>query len=349
MNRCLERWRFAVIALLFLVLARPVAVAQSTADLATRAAARDLAVQGIRAYQAGEYDSASLTLEKAYRLFATPTLGLWSARASVQRGLWIEAAERYRETLRLQATVGDTDMQQKAQKDAAAELESLEQRLPAVSIQLVDTTASGVTLRVDDSEVPIDLLGVRRPINPGKHIVAAIRSSELGEAQFQISEREHKTVELRMSDMQPKAAAPVVQPAVEPSALPEPRTAREQPDLVPTHSSAADAFVANDASPPPFRPIAIGALVAGGAGLLTSGVTALLAQGKCSGGRCATESDRGTYDPLRTVSSIAFWAGAALAVAGTATWLLAPSQEQPTSKTVSVAVSPFGVYVSGTL
>lgn len=341
MNKRLNIWRFALVTQLFfgagIAVSPPCAVAQAGADLATRAAARDLAIQGIQAYQAGEYDSASQTLEKAYRLFATPTLGLWSARASVQGGLWIEAAERLRETLRLQATVGDTDLQQKAQKEAAAELEALEQRLPAITIQLVGTTASGVTLRVDDSEVPIDLLGVRRPINPGTHIVAATRGSDRGEAPVQISEKEHKTVELRLSDTQPIAAAPVVQPAVD----------SEPPNLLPANSSASDPSIVSDASPLPLRPIAIGALVTGGAGLLTSGVTALLAQGKCSGGRCATESDQATYDPLRTVSSVAFWAGAALAVAGATTWLLAPLQER--QSTVSVAVSPFGVYVSGAL
>jgi hypothetical protein len=340
MRRNLRRRGFTVISTLVLVAVSHSAASAQSTDLATRAAARDLAIQGIQAYQAGQYDSASQTLEKAYRLFATPTLGLWSARASVQRGLWIEAAERYRETQRLQATVGDTELQQQAKKEAASELEALEQRLPAITVQLVGTAASGVSLRIDDSEVPIELLGVRRPINPGKHVVTAARGGERTEAQVQVSEKEHKVIELRMSEGQLQAA-PIPAPAqVAPQVV-----STDRPQLLPTNA----ALPPSDQSTIPLRPIAIGALVTGGAGLLTSGITALIAQTTCSGGRCASESDQATYDPLRTISSVSFWAGAALAVAGTATWLLAPSQDQPTTQALSLSVSPFGVQVSGAL
>lgn len=47
----------------------------TTPEDGTRAAARDLAAEGIAAYQAGDFANASRKLEKAYRLFSTPTLG----------------------------------------------------------------------------------------------------------------------------------------------------------------------------------------------------------------------------------------------------------------------------------
>lgn len=67
------------------------------ADAAARAAARQLAQDGIEAFWAEKYSEAEDNLEKGYQLFPTPTLGLWSARARRQLGRWVEAAERYRD------------------------------------------------------------------------------------------------------------------------------------------------------------------------------------------------------------------------------------------------------------
>ena len=57
--------------------------------------ARDLGTQGIEAYQANDFTGADAKLDRAYRLFAAPTLGLWSARARLQLGRWVEAAEGF--------------------------------------------------------------------------------------------------------------------------------------------------------------------------------------------------------------------------------------------------------------
>jgi hypothetical protein len=72
--------------------------AESTPDDATRAAARQLGEQGIEAYRAEDYKAAEQTLDRAYQLFAVPTLGLWSARVRARLGHLVEAAERYRDT-----------------------------------------------------------------------------------------------------------------------------------------------------------------------------------------------------------------------------------------------------------
>src|SRR5262245_32434465 len=70
-------------------------------DDAARAIARELGAEGIEAYQANQFTTADEKLERAYRLFAAPTLGLWSARALVKLGRWVEAAKRYREATRI--------------------------------------------------------------------------------------------------------------------------------------------------------------------------------------------------------------------------------------------------------
>src|SRR5215467_3274187 len=75
-------------------------------DDASRAMARQLGEEGLEAYQASDYLLAERKLDRAYRLFATPTLGLWSARARIKAGHWVEAAERFRDAARASAEVG---------------------------------------------------------------------------------------------------------------------------------------------------------------------------------------------------------------------------------------------------
>jgi hypothetical protein len=323
-------------------------LAQAVPDDGTRAAARELGRQGIDAYLEGKFEDAKQRLEKAYRLFATPTLGLWSARARLHCGQWVEAAERFRETLRLSASVGDSAMQQSALREAAVELEALLPRLAAVTIVLRDGDAAGVQLSLDGARLSNDMLGVRRPMNPGAHRVVATRGAERGGAQFVLAEAEHKVVQLSLSTAvinseavpAPKpsamvvvapAAASVVSPMAQPLAAAE----RGGPDVEP------GAF--------PLRPLGIATFAVGGVALVASGVTALMAEGQCAGGRCADTMAQDKYDPLRMVSSVTFWSGAALAVGGALAWWFAPQADMEAERAVSWGVSPLGVSVAGTL
>jgi hypothetical protein len=94
-------------------------------DPAMRSAGRKLALDGIALFQQGKPAEASQKLEKAYQLLQVPSVALWSARALEQRGLLVEASERYMEASRLTGFKGDKDVQLQAQKDAARELEKL--------------------------------------------------------------------------------------------------------------------------------------------------------------------------------------------------------------------------------
>jgi hypothetical protein len=323
-----------------LTLSASSAAAQTTAtDDGTRAAARDLAAEGIDAYQAGDFSTASRKLEKAYRLFATPTLGLWSARASYQLGHWVEAAERFREAQRASAEVGDAATQRQAQKDASDELAALSPRIPGITIELEGTEVDGVVLQLDGVSISTELLGVRRPVNPGKRRVEASRGRARAQAEVQLAEKEHRRVVLRL-----------VEPALSSAAAPAAVTASptSTPVAVLQPSAASERAGAQEGDPAWVATVAISAVALGGASLAASGITALIALRKCKGGDCASESDQETYDPLRTVSSVTFWTGAALAVGGVATWFLAPhsdSAREPQS--VRLNVSPLGVDVRG--
>src|SRR6476469_4563355 len=115
------------------LLSAPPLLAQS-ADESTRTAARALGNAGVEAYQANDFATATDKLEKAYAILKVPTLGLWSGRALIQTGKWIEASERFLEVTSLQVPAGDVAVQKQAQADAAVELKTLTPRVPVVTV-----------------------------------------------------------------------------------------------------------------------------------------------------------------------------------------------------------------------
>jgi hypothetical protein len=99
----------------------------------------------------------------------------------------------------------------------------------------------------------------------------------------------------------------------------------------------------------PLKPIGIVTLAFGTASLATSGITALIAnnkRGQCEANVCPPDVKQ-TYDGLRTVSTVAFYAGAGLALGGLVMWLAAPQKEVATTESLSWTVAPTGVGVHG--
>jgi hypothetical protein len=248
-------------------------------------------------------------------------------------------------------------MQQQAQKEASEELSALMPRMPAVTIELEGSAEEGVSLTLDGAALSSELFGVRLPVNPGAHRVVAIRGSERAEVELRLAEKEHKRVPLRLSapvaqaaqttPAQPALPAVPAKPEEAPAPAPTPTQVAAHSGVAATLTPTSD-MQPRDKAPALLRPLAITALALGGVGLATSGVTALMALGKCSGGDCATQAAKDKYDSLVTVSTVTGWAGAAFAAGGLAMWLVAPKREQaPEAGEVSWAVGPLGVDVRG--
>jgi hypothetical protein len=189
-----------------LVLALP-RLASAQSDDASRATARDLATAGVEAYQRGRADEASSKLEKAYRILRVPSIGLWSARALVKQGKLVQASERYREVVRLDASVGDSSVQKAAQADAARELDELTPRLPRVVVRLQGASAEDVTIEVDGVALASVLVGESRPVDPGTHRFEAKRGSDVASASATVQEGEATEVLLRFEAKEGGAVA----------------------------------------------------------------------------------------------------------------------------------------------
>lgn len=333
---------YAAALVLQLIAAAPSSqvLAQSEPDDSTRAAARALGTQGIEAYWANDFDTANTKLDRAYRLYATGTLGLWSARARAQLGQLVAGAERYRETLRANS-LGDAEAQQKALKEARTELDALLPRIPSLTIHVSNARADDVAVTLDNNQLPSALLGEARPTDPGQHFVVATRGSERQQVEVQLREGEQRQLKIQFRAQPSAAASDPVAGSGEALALTPFSAGSPQP-------SATAAAPSGATSASPLKPIGIVIMALGGAALATAAVTALIAndkRGDCADNVCLPEIKE-SYDAFRTVSMVAFYAGAGLAAGGLVMWLVAPSDDE--APTASLRLGPSAISVSGT-
>jgi hypothetical protein len=309
--------RFRAWLLCGLLALAPAPVAAQNADEATRTAARALGTAGVEAYQANDFATATDKLEKAYALLHAPSLALWSGRALVKVGKWVEAAERFLEATSLQVPAGDYAVQKQAQSDAAAELAALRPRIPTLVVEVQGAALADCAFTVDGQAVAAALLAEGRLVNPGGHVIEARHGSEQTRAEVTVAEGERKTVRLEFVRPVAVAAAPVAvaEPAPAPSA---------PPPKVETNQASAQ------------RTWGFVALGAGGVGLVVGGISGLVALGKkgdlddnpnCHAGACAPseKSAVDSYNSLRTVSTVGLFAGGGLAALGAVLLVTAPS------------------------
>jgi hypothetical protein len=313
----------------FLLLLAGTAGAQKV-DPATRGAARTLGNDGVKAYQANDYATASEKFEKGYSLLKAPSLGLWSARALAKLGKLVEASERYLEVTRLTVSGGDEAVQKQAQADARTELDALTPRIPTIVIALEGAAPAEVTVSLDGVDLAAEIVGESRPANPGHHVVIGRRGEEEVRAEANLAEGEQKTMRVVFTPLPAGAAAP--------------------------------AAATQDSGPPPSeykgKPgstqrllgwIAVGV---GGAGLAVGGVFGSMAMGTQSdlddSGDCADQKcgpdQQDKVDTLatqRTISTVGFIAGGVLAATGIVLVVTAPKGDKRPQ--ASLRLSPGGV------
>lgn len=310
-----------------LVLALSTCLSISTPALAVdsteRSAARQLAQQGVEAYQAEDYEKALDRLERAYEILPTPALALWTARALEKVGRWVEASELYLQATRIAIDrQGDTQVQEESRKEATTARERLIKRIPTLVVEVQGATGE-VEVQVGKRTIGAALIGADLPSDPGSvHIVARADGRTI-ERDVTLAEGERKTVTLAFDGA--------------PSATSTEKEARPAP-------SAATTATPQDASPrsgswqKPVGWIAIGlgaASIGVGAGF---GLDAMAKRDE-SASDCDENDVCGTTGTnLRNagmtsaaISTATFAAGAALAAGGVVLLLTAPRKETTSS------------------
>ncbi|UQA56626.1 hypothetical protein [Polyangium aurulentum] len=313
-----------------------------------KAAARSLATQGADALRDKRYADAVDLLTRAEAVIHAPPHLLLTARAQVGLGRLVAARESYLKVVREELPAGAPSAFKRAQQEAKDELAALEPRIASLRIAVTGPGAgdmSKVTVKLDDQPVTSALVGVHRPIDPGKHVVSANATGrDPVKQEVTLGDGEKKDVSLELKE------GPLVEG---PSAGAGPTT---NPGVTPDAGKGSGAL----------RIAGIAAMGVGGAGLVVGGVFTGLWASKsadadaafnaCTATACTAEqrakvSDLDDQAASRgTIAIIGLAAGGAVAGAGLALFLVSngnKAEGKPAGAMVVPFVTPNGAGLVG--
>lgn len=281
------------------------------------AAARSLAVEGLKLAQANNCAEAVPKLERAEKLYHSTFVAVRLGECYVTIGKLVEGTELLRKSLREPQPTEPTPALAKALERAQKIVDSTKPRIAGLTVKVA--AVQDMVVKIDGVVVPSALVDTEVPTDPGEHNVEVTAPGFLRSAtRLSIGEGEKKNVSLTLT-RDPNAA---VAPAAPTDAAPkEPPTSTPAPAATPQSVN----------SPPAVEqaPNRTGAYVAWGVGaaaLAAGGVLGVMTMQKhsdikddCVDGACPAErqSDLDSAKRLGNFSTIAFGVGAAGAVLGT--------------------------------
>lgn len=321
------------------------AFAEDKAGLST---ARELAKQGLQAYDAGRYDEAVEKLSKAYQVVHVPTLAVNEARALVKVGKLVAASELYLEATRIPKERSWQSTQEDAQRDAEKERIELLPRIPRLKINIKGAGPNDVNVSIDGAAVPQALLDTEQLVDPGQRQIEGLRGTDSVKQVVSMKESEHAQVTLVFAKAGAAATTSVA------SVPNQPKKTDQSSAVIPPTAPSIPVDHQKGGSQAVLGWVSVGL---GGAGLVVGAVSGLLASSKrsslldsktCSadGLHCSPgqSSDVNAYNSLRTVSTVGFIAGGVLAAAGVTLLLTTPKQESQARVGLWMSPSGAGVY-----
>jgi hypothetical protein len=301
---------------------------------ATREQARTLAAQGYEALQRSDFVAAEDLFRRADKLVHAPTIVVDHARALVGLGRLVEAHERYELVLREGMPANVPWSWQRAAADAERELAELKPRLAWLTVRV--SGPSKPKVEVDDKDVPLAALGVRRATDPGVHTVKARANGYVQKAQ---------DVTLGEGEAQELDIALELDPTSNRAELEE-----DRPEQVHARKGA-------ESTSTPNNTLAFVLLGIGGAGIATGAITGMMALGvrsdldkECVDRVCKAmvESDATRYQKdidryrvLGTVSGVSFAAGIAAAATGGVLYWLGGREREKAPEAGAVRITPY--------
>ena len=320
-------------AFLFVALLAPApGTAWAEASDEDKGTARTLLVEGNDALDKKDYARALSCFERADALFHAPTILIGSARARAALGKLVGAREAYNRIVNETVPPNASPAFLKAIEDARVEVTALMPRVPSIIIDVQGADLSKVSATIDGASIPNAALGVKRPADPGKHVVRVGGPGfETSEVSVTVAEgkTETVTVQLKAGEGTPPVAteAPVgVGGRGAPIGPPPGAEPRETGNTL--------------------RTVGWVSLGVGAAGLVVGGVTGgmaiakhgdIVGTGNCTNGKClpSQQSDVNTYNTLGGVSTAGFIAGGVLAATGAVLIFTAPKRPQAGTGTIT--------------
>lgn len=324
-------YRSLSVSLALSLYAQNVSAGDSGAE--TRAVARDLAAQGVEAYEQHDYATALDRLGRAYALVPAPSISIVQARALAQVGRVLEALDVYEKTQRVQLTSDAPEAFKQAVSDARREGEALLTQVPRLKIHVGPSSVSpkSLTLLLDSKLVPQALFDVDRPIDPGPHEVRVrAEDFEPETRMITLSPGDHVTLDIPLT----------ARPSTNPSSA-----------IASGTSSAPSDKRYNQQLDASLKPWAWAAVGTGTAALVLSAVTGVVALEKKSaldsqchpGCPVSAADDLSTFRTTRTLSYVSLFAGVATIGLGGYV-LVAGNGEQ---KVIGTSLGPTGVHIWG--
>jgi hypothetical protein len=323
------------------------ASAQEDPNAAETAAARVIALDGIKLADSGRCAEALEKLARAEKLHhALVVLGRLG-ECQVAQGKLVEGTENLRRVLREPLAANGSSVLMKARERAQGVLDVAKPRIGALNIAVKGPRDnSGVTVTVDGQPMLVALLDADRPTDPGEHLVEANAVGFLrGSARVNVpaGEKQSVVIKLETDPNAPVAGSSVGAPPEAPGAAPRTSTTAE-----PSTSVALDAS-SGATRGEPDRTGAYIAWAAGGAAVVAGSVFGLMAfkgkgdlDGQCSDNVCPeTSQDRlDSAKRASTLSTVLFAVGGAGLGLGTVLFFTASPSASATAGHASTTHSP---------
>jgi hypothetical protein len=322
----------------------PVARAEEDPSAAETAAARALAVDGMKLAKAGQCREAVDKLERAEKLRHSPIVLARLGECYVNIGKLVQGTEALRKFLREPLPPDANATLKEAYDHAQAVIQETKGNIAGLTIAVTGAEKGKVTLTVDGVEVPSTLVGVEMPVDPGEHVIEVSGAAYLkSSARAKLAPGEKQSISI---DVKPDPDA-AKQKSEEPAGPRAPASA------LPPSENRAPATTVNMTAPPPQESSGNSkalAYVSYGVGALGIGAGILFGrsamqdkdqlEAQCPGKVCPPDQED-RLNSAKTkglVSTIGFGVGAAGAVLGTV--LLVTSSGSSSSSSAASSAPP---------
>lgn len=332
--------RSAAIGLLSVGLSTSLAWAQDEASSADIAAARELAIEGMKLADAGHCAQAIDKLYRAEKLRHSPIVLGRLGECQIAEGKIVDGTEDLQRVLHEPLSANPSANLLRARERAQAALDSAKPKVAMLTISVRGPTEN-ITVTVDGQSVPSVLLERDRPTDPGDHVVEAAAPGYIkASRRLSIGAGEKQEVMLKLR-IDPQAAA-----------KPAPESVTSNGPTAPTTGQAPSTQVviptSVDSTPmPESRPYRTASYVlwaVGGAAVASGGLFGFLALNDkknldkdCPNNACPPSS-QSTLDGANryaTVSTILVAVGGAGLALGTVLYFTAGSSSKTEHRTTS--------------
>ncbi len=177
-------------------------IGQQLNETERKAAARASFAEGVELQERSDCAHALPRFETAERLYDAPTHLLHIAQCQAMMGRLVEAQESYATLGHLSLTSQAPDAFREAQDTGRTELSRLKPRIPTLRLETNPTGASlkNLVVQINGVQVPSDLMGIARPLNPGRYrVTASAAPGRSGIGEVELKEGETKSLEVRLS------------------------------------------------------------------------------------------------------------------------------------------------------